>query len=224
MRRRWRELTVATLLLAGATGCTQHFQIPEPEGITSVADDPRGVEKWILQDTYIASKSSLILALVSDRKEVDAPPYISQTAFMNPSKEAKNILFVNSKDNSSSWLFKGNHQLILEFSTLSVRHGYMPFPMSKKRDEKALYYKVVNHDSNGDGKITRLDSATLAVSDMMGRNYKELVKDVSRVVSAKEVDDSLIFVYQKAGVGYSLQLSLADFRIVSNKMLPKVGQ
>jgi hypothetical protein len=224
MKRRWRELTVATLLLAGVTGCTQHFSIPEPEGITSVADDPRGVEKWTLQDTYISSKSSLILALVSDRKEVDVPVYISQTAFMNPSKEAKNILFVNSKNNSSSWLFKGNNQLILEFSTLSARQRYISFPMSQKKDEKALYYKVVNHDSNGDGKINRLDSATLAVSDMFGQNYKELVKDVSHVVLAKEVNDNLIFVYQKAGVGYSLQLSLADFRIVSNKMLPKVGQ
>ena len=225
MKRTWRELTVATLLLAGVTGCSQHHHFPEPETIISVADDPKGLEKWILQDTHLSSKESLILALVSERKEVDkSVAYISQSVYIDSSKEAKNILFINSQNNSSSWLFKGNNQLIVEFSSVSNRQGYMPFPMMQEEEGRALYYKVVNRDTNGDGKVTSKDSPNLAVSDMLGKNYKVLVENVSHIISVKEMEKSLMFVYQKAGVGYSMQVSLNGFKVLSNNMLPKVGQ
>ena len=219
------KLLISTLLLIGITGCLQHRHYPKPEPITSVADDPKGVEKWVLQDTYLQSNKSLILALVSEHKEIDKRgSYLAKAVYIDPSKRAKNILFINTQNNNSSWLFKGNNQLITEFSLVSTRPRYIPIPTTKEHEGKALYYKVINSDTNGDGKITALDSPNLAVSDILGKNYKVLVKNISRIVSIKEMDNSLLFVYQKAGIGYSMQVSLDGFEIISNNMLPKVGQ
>jgi hypothetical protein len=213
-------------LLLAFTGCTGHQGIPT-EVITSVTNDPKGIEKWVLQESHeIKSPTHVVLALVSENGEI--PRYAvaapMSASFAYRSRFAKNILFIDTQSNKSSWLFSKNAQLIEEYFSFP-RTNYSLFINSEKSEAKAIFYKVIDSDTNGDGKVTSQDNKSLAVSDTAGRYYKVIVKDISRVISIKEVgENKLMIVYQKAGVGYSLSLHFKGFTVLSNKMLPKVGE
>jgi len=214
-------------LLLAITGCTGHYQPIPTEVITSVSNDPKGIEKWVLQESYsIKSPTHVVLALVSEHGEV--PRYVAAapiiySASSHYSRFAKNILFVDSNNNSSRWLFKKNAQLIEE-SFSFPRMDYSPFMNNKKSEAEVIFYKVIDSDTNGDGKVTSEDNTNLAVSDTAGEFYKVIVRDISRIISIKELHRYMYtIVYQKAGVGYSMSLHQKGFTVFSNKMLPKVG-
>lgn len=212
-------------LLLAINGCTGYQGMPQQESIISVANDPKGIEKWMLEDTHgIASPTHVVLALVSKHREVDKAP-LAYSAVASYPRTAKNILFIDKQSNKSSWLFSKNSQLIEEYFSFP-RTDYSPFMMNNKKSEsKVIFYKVIDRDTNGDGKITAQDSQSLALSNTEGKYYKVIVKDISRVITIKEVgEDMLTIVYQKAGVGYSLSLHFKGFTVLSNEMLPKVGQ
>jgi len=121
-------------------------------------------------------------------------------------------------------LFKKNAQLIEEYFSFP-RVNYPPFMNNKKSEAEVIFYKVIDSDTNGDGKVTSEDNTNLAVSDTAGEFYKVIVRDISRIISIKELQHRYMYtiVYQKAGVGYSLSLHQKGFTVFSNKMLPKVG-
>ena len=214
-------------LLLAITGCMgQHRIHPPQENIISVANDPKEVEKWMLEDSLgIESPTHVVLALVSKNREVDKAPVVYSTVASHPYQTAKNILFIDKQSNKSSWLFPKNSQLIEDYFSFP-RIGYPPpfINNNKKAESKVIFYEVIDKDTNGDGKVTAQDSKSLALSDILGKNYKVIVKDISRVITIKEAgEDMLTIVYQKAGVGYSLSLHFKGFTVLSNEMLPKVG-
>jgi len=224
---RFWELVGAIGLVLTFTGCLGHQPIPTTEVIPSVSNDPKGIEKWVLQESYsIKSPTHVVLALVSEHGEV--PRYVAAapiiySASSHYSRFAKNILFVDSNNNSSRWLFKKNAQLIEEYFSFP-RVNYPPFMNNKKSEAKVIFYKVIDSDTNGDGKVTSQDNTNLAISDTAGKDYKVIVRDINRIISIKELHhDMFTIVYQKAGVGYSLNLHRKGFTEFSNKMLPKVG-
>ena len=214
-------------LLLAITGCIGQQRIhPPQENIISVANDPKGVEKWMLEDSLgIESPTHVVLALVSKNREVDKIPLVYSAVASHPYQTAKNILFIDKQSNKSSWLFSKNSQLIEEYFSFP-RIGYPPFMNNNKKSEsKVIFYEVIDRDTNGDGKVTAQDNKSLALSDTSGKNYKVIVKDISRIVTIKEAGkDMLTIVYQKAGVGYSLSLHFKGFTVLSNEMLPKVGE
>jgi len=222
---KWIGQISATGLLLILAGCTGYQGVPT-EVITSVSNDPKGLEKWVLQETHsVESPTNVVLALVSENREI--PRYATATpiVYSSPysSHFAKNILFIDGQSNKSSWLFPKNSQLIEEY--YSFPHpNYPPFRSNEKSKPEVIIYKVIDRDTNRDGKVTSQDNKNLAISDTAGKNYKVIIKDISRVISIKKiVGDMITIVYQKAGIGYSLTLHYKGFTIFSNEMLPKVG-
>jgi len=212
-------------LFFAITGCTGYQGMPPQESIISVANDPKGIEKWMLEDTHgIVSPTHVILALVSKNREVDKAPVVYIATSKYHYQSAKNILFIDKQNNKSSWLFSKNSQLIEEYFSFPRTDDFPFMNNNKKSESKVIFYEVIDRDTNGDGKVTAQDNKSLALSDTSGKNYKVIVKDISRVITIKEAGkDMLTIVYQKAGVGYSLSLHFKGFTVLSNEMLPKVG-
>jgi len=160
-----------------------------------------------------------ILALVSEHGEV--PRHVSSAPIIYSSSShysrfAKNILFIDANDNSFRWLFKKNTQLIEEYFSFP-RMDYPPFMNNKKSEAKIIFYKVIDSDTNGDGKVTVEDNKNLAVSDTAGKEYKVIIRNISRIISIQELhSDMFTIVYQKAGVGYSLNLHSKGFTVLRN--------
>ena len=194
------------------------------EVITSLAKDPKGLEKWVLEVGHkVDSSDYTLLSLVSENNKIKAVNQVSSFRKSDYySNSAKNILFINTKKNNFSWLFKGNDQLILRYNTsLSYyNRGGRENPHSP-----FIYYEVVDSDTNKDNFITEADKPNFSVSTISGKNYTVIIKEIEKIITMKMIDkDTLHMVYQKAGKGYSLKLDIESFNVLSNALLPKVSE
>ena len=237
----WRINAIGMLFLLGAglysfiksemRSYNRHAVHAEP--ITSVAEDPQGVEKWILGDgREIKGSNYMMVSLISEYNKVKAMNKMSyartNNVYMYNGNLAKNILFINSKNNSSAWLFPTNNQLIVEYNTFVDGLNNMPYVAyapEKVKKAKFIYYKVIDKDTTGDKILTINDKHNFAISDVRGKNYKVILFAIERVISMKNIDNKeLHIVYQKDGVGHSLKFDIDTFKTISDVVLPKVGE
>jgi len=202
------------------------------EPISSLAEDPKGVEKWVLQSYQPIGSSYKMLSLVSEYSKVKA---LNQSYYATTNNVAyyrnlmaKNILFINQKNSHASWLFKTNNQLILEYQPLfeEWNEPYYSKKTSKESKTKLIYYTIVNKDSNNDKIITIKDKSNFAVSKISGEGYKVIVNDIERTISVdyNQKENSMSLVYQKDGMGYVLRFDIEKFEVIDDVALPKVGE
>jgi len=199
--------------------------------ITSVAEDPRGVEKWVLgRGREVEGSDYTMVSLVSEYSKVKALDKMSyaptNNVHMYNGNLAKNILFVDTKDNSSSWLFPTNNQLIVEYATL-INGLQRPYVVHENNNLKAkfIYYKIIDKDTTGDKIANINDKQSFAVSDVSGKNYKVILSTIERIISMNTINEKeLHLIYQKDGVGYSLMFDIDKFETISDVVLPKVGE
>ncbi len=188
------------------------------EPIATLDKDPHKVEKWVLgQGMKMYGSSYILLPLISKNKTLNDKYRVYYEGI--GAGLAKNILFVNHKDNSSSWLFKTNHQLIDTYNVF-------PTPYMEKDGLiiQFIYYKMSDTDTNGDKKVTLADAQNLAISNTSGQKYKVLVKGIERIVFVDGSDNnSVLFIYEKDDTEHSLKFNLDTFEIVSDVVLPKAG-
>jgi len=240
----WRIVSIGLLLLITAglysfikseiREANRH-QIERIEPISTLAKDPQKVEKWVLRTApYVADNSDYtVLSLYSKYNKVEGSGenYYATTnnVVQYYGDTSKNILFVNTKENTSSWLFPTNNQLILDYDSnarlFTEGHPYY-LDTGREKVEKAtfIYYKLINKDTNGDKIITKSDHLNFAVSDTTGKNYRVIVEDMETVIGMKTINkESMSLIYQKDGIAHSLQLNTNSFEIISDVELPKVG-
>jgi len=242
----WRMVSIGLLLLitAGLYSFIKSeireantHQIERIEPISTLAKDPQKVEKWVLRVAPMVDNSDYtVLALYSKYNKVKGSDKNHYATINNVEQYyqyqgvAKNILFIDTKDNNSHWLFPTNNQLILDYQLdVNLFRKGLPYYINtdKKREEKArfIYYTFINKDTNGDKIITEADHLSFAVSDISGKNYRVIIKDMETVISMKTINkESMSLIYQKEGIAHSLQLNTNSFEIISDVELPKVGE
>ena len=159
------------------------------------------------------SNYNILPLLPKDEIIKDIPPHVYYIG-QNSGELAKNILFINKKNGNSAWLFKDNNQLIETYSVFPNAYPYM-YGKEVKFTPKVIYYEVMNTD---------MKKRALALSDVSGKKYKVIAKNISRIISVDNSDkNSILFIYQKDGVGHSLKFDIDKFETVSDVVLPKVG-
>jgi hypothetical protein len=137
---------------------------------------------------------------------------------------ARNYLFVNLTDKSSHLLLPTNDDLILESKVVPaigqakdnkdakaappvepVKAAGNPTPSGTKW----LYYRVVKTDTDNDKQLTGNDRWTVALSDISGRNYKELLSDVEAILYETNRADNLILIYKADGKNQIAEINLS---------------
>ncbi|MES9991367.1 MAG: hypothetical protein ABW098_05400 [Candidatus Thiodiazotropha sp.] len=228
----WRLNGLLILLILVFSGVTILIDIyssttrghnPE-EVILSVADDPKGEENWVLgYPRGIYGYEYVMLPLVSEKAEVKTQSFalassgIYDSSITNPSK---NLLFVNSQENSSSWLFKDIKQIILR--TEQCPHFS---DRNAKVDTEVIFYEIVKNDSNNDGVLNSDDKQTLGVSTPIGTDYKVVLESFDKMVTKSYIEKTkqVLLVYQESGIGYSALFDIDTLKIVNRKELPKIN-
>jgi len=234
----WRINAIGLFLLLCAglfsfvTEQLRHFQSVEriSPPISTLAEDPKGVEKWVLGGSEkIAETPYIMLPLISEDRKVkvrDKGMYYSSRPYYIDTI-AKNILFINSDKSQNSWLFKTNNQLILQHRilyTVQKSRNYYLSGNNKTSQAKLIYYKVFDRDTNGDKIVTTDDKENFAVSSISGKGYKIIVENIERIISVSySKKNEMHLLYQKEGMGYFLRLNIESLEIISNVALPKVG-
>lgn len=108
-----------------------------------------------------------------------------------------NYVFVNRQDLSSRKLFPDNRSVILAAQQLgeSGTEGTGGNQKNIVKNVKAILYQVVKTDTNSDKKLDSKDQKTIAIADVNGANYRELVTGIDRVINihAQSKDKRIVF-------------------------------
>lgn len=203
---------------------------PSEPTVTNIAADPDGIEKWVLGVPRKISGSDFEYVRLESENTSIEPVDNTLNMFGSDekyiSKEAKNILFLNRKEETAKWLFEDIHQLIVSI-------GELPDPYSTARSNKSeqpsdaisIIYSVITKDINGDGLVDDSDESALAVSDVDGTNYNVILEGFERNISTELLDeDTIAILYQKSGKVYSRKYSLKTHKSISEFELPSVGR
>ena len=193
-----------------------------PENIVeNIAEDPKNQEKWVLgRPINIDGANMIMLPLVSENKQVDISEvrnFAGSSYNKSYGKPSKNILFINTDDNQSTWLFNDTQRLILNTQL---------FPNDYESDKatQAIFYHVVSHDSNKDKKLNDQDDTSLFISNPRGENYQLLLKAYDKIISKTMAGkNSALLVYQFQGSAHSMLIQLSPFKIISDNPLPRVN-
>ncbi len=147
---------------------------------------------------------------------------------------ARNYLFVNLADKSSHLLLPTNDYLILESKVLPAagqakESKAAPQTEPTKDAGKAvpsgakwLYYRVVKTDSDNDKHLTTSDRWTVALSDISGRDYKELINDVEAILYETNRADNLILIYRADGKNQIAEINLSTKQVTITKDLQEI--
>ena len=193
------------------------------EQTLDLADDATDTEKWSLgYPEEIHGNEYYFIPLESENKEIKENKEKFQSFNLYSSNysrtRSKNILFINSVTNNSYWLFDSVQQLIIQMQTLDSHDE------NEKLITTAIYYIVINDDTNNDGVYDSEDKRTLALTKPDGSNYSEIITGYDRIVEVQLNDAGNLFViYINNDKVHSMIVDLINFEIQTTKQLPRVS-
>ncbi|TAA47827.1 hypothetical protein [Corallincola spongiicola] len=133
----------------------------------------------------------------------------------------RNYLFMDTTSNRKQWLLPHNDYLLLNRESLS-HSAALDTPVAVT--VSALMYEVIKQDSNKDEQLSRADMQTIALSNIDGSNYTEVLSNIDIVLgSTVTADNQLFIVYQRQNVGYSATIDLTHFKVKNESELPQAG-
>jgi len=162
------------------------------------------------------------LSKLNDNKTLMLPLYSDQSFdrayFSKSSNSTRNYLFINIETSEKKWLFDHTNYLIERSDKL--REG----DYSSDKPVIAILYQLVQLDSDQDNRLSASDLSTIAITNPDGSGYKELIKEVEKIVDHILLNQTELFlIYQKAGMSYSAILNLKSFEMNKAEKLPRVG-
>ncbi len=136
-------------------------------------------------------------------------------------EQTVNYVFLNTSTSESRWLFKGAGQLILESHFL---YSKLRSAVEESRESVGIVYIVVDRDSNGDGRLSEKDTASLEVSAVDGTNARKLIEGIEQLYSVQQIaDDKVLVLYLKNTQTVSEVYSLPSMQLLTQANIPKVG-
>lgn len=206
-------LAIGVLLFGGYQIYSETTQQRNIRNIVNIQGDTEVKEKWQL--AYLSSIDGtpfVRIPLTSDQSY--AQSYYSKSA-----SSVRNYLFINTKNNEKYWLFKSNQFLVADSEFLTEQdYG------DANRTIRAILYKVVKADTDKDSRLTSKDIQTIGLSMPNGKAYTEILQGVDVFIGHKLLDkNTLLLVYQKKGIAYSANVSLADFTLSNEEALPDIS-
>ncbi len=132
-----------------------------------------------------------------------------------------NYVFFNRQDLSSRKLFPDNKSTILAAQQLGEA-GIEGTGSNQKtiiKNVKAVLYQVVKTDTNSDKKLDSKDKKSIAIADVNGANYRELVTGIDRVINihAQSKDKRIVF-YQTGQDHFAVSIDIPSRSNKVNKL------
>ncbi len=191
-----------------------------PEQTLDLAADTQNDEKWSLgYPEKIQGSKYYLIPLESEKKQVEADSEVMRFASYEPnSNRAKNILFIDNISNESTWLFESVKQLIINKVILTFKNS------DKNISTKAIYYEVINNDTNNDGVYDLKDKRSFSLSKVDGTGYREIISGYNSIVEASINDNENLFViYIINEKVHSMVINLNNFEVIHKNQLQRVS-
>ena len=130
----------------------------------------------------------------------------------------RNYLFVNGNDKSAKRLLPKNDFLFLDAKNVVEQN-----PQTKINKVNGIWYTVVNADTNNDKRLDDRDQKTIAVSDVSGNGYTELIKKVDRVLGSHQKNKNNVLVfYESGGKNFFAEIDVSGRKLLTEQNLPVI--
>ena len=138
----------------------------------------------------------------------------------------RNLVFLDSETLLSHTLLEHNHSYIISMVSFPMQPSQ---PVSPDEEPEIVpirwfVYEVVHIDSNQDGELNREDVRVIAVSDVDGKRYKELLMDVRDIYNLTMLESGeLLAIYRQKGNRVAAKIDLQTQEILTTQQLPDLG-
>ncbi|MBE9004559.1 hypothetical protein IQ259_05805 [Fortiea sp. LEGE XX443] len=142
-----------------------------------------------------------------------------QSYYEKEASSIRNFLFFNTSDKSARKLVLNNNFLFLRHEKLGQSN-----PLEDVvKNVQGVWYEVVTADSDGDKRLTTDDKKTVALSHVSGENYTEIIRQVDRIWSTHQPNDSTLLVfYTSDAKNFVTEIHIPVRQAVITQQLPSL--
>jgi hypothetical protein len=142
-----------------------------------------------------------------------------QSYYEKEATSIRNFLFVNGSDKSARRLVTKNDFLFLAYEKL----GQQTQQQSVVNKVRGILYQVVTSDTNGDNRLNSSDRKTIALSDVSGANYTEVIPQVDIVLGTHQKDEAALLVFWvSGGKNFVTEINIPARKVTLTKQLPSL--
>lgn len=130
----------------------------------------------------------------------------------------RNVLFFKNKEMKPSWLFKSNEYLIKDMESLKLEK------YNEKLPAISFIYEIVYKDTNNNKKLDQRDTITIALSNLDGSSFKNVVDSVDSLIDHQVSSDGkeVALIYQINHKVILERILLENFQSISKSEITQV--
>jgi hypothetical protein len=187
-------------------------------------DEAKKLKKYVMGEFSLTNGTDFLIApIYRDYSGKDRSPttYASSEYGESTKKgggNTNNYVIMNRQSLASRKLFTDNKFAILDTQKLgeSGKEGTVPVI----NNVKALLFRVVKADTNKDNSLDGQDKQIIALADVDGNNYKELIVDIDRVINIhSQSKDKRVVFYQSGNDYFTASIDIPSRSVQSQKLI-----
>jgi hypothetical protein len=194
--------------------------LPTPKSVWMTEFKQLNGTPYLYAPIYVADKEQKSI-LKQIKSATSSSDYSGRDGYL----DIRNYMFVHRDNLSAGKLLPTNNSRLLELEQIGE-----PAPPDKSNPDpnranwiktvKTLWYTQVLADTDGDKQLSSLDRKQIAISDVSGDNYTEVIKNIDAIllVYPKGLDRRLVF-YTSAGKHFVADVNIPN-RKATIKQLP----
>lgn len=130
----------------------------------------------------------------------------------------RNFLFYDTQKGSQFWLLPTNRYLVASHNIVES-----PRDSDESTTAIAILYQMVKEDTNHDNRLTDSDLLTIALSDINGQHYTEILGGVDSVSGQFVTEDERIAILLSInGKGFTVLVDTDGFGLVDKIPMPEI--
>ena len=186
----------------------------------SSSDDPSTQSKLLSMNSFQPIQGTSIF-ISTIEQERDWTPNVSARWFsFEYGYTVRNLVFLDGNTLSSQTLFDSNDRFIVDISQFPVPNSNLNTEPVKV---KWLVYEIAQQDTNSDNIVNSKDSFSIAMSDVNGQNYVELIRSVNAIYGMNLLENSvLLVVYKINDIYFVSKIGLEQQTILETQPLVQV--
>ncbi|WP_373541191.1 hypothetical protein [Chamaesiphon sp.] len=190
MSKQWWQLSSLVMSVLVVAGCSKNTsQITASNSPSPALAAPQDV--WMSQFEQLNGTPYLYAPIyVAEQERKSILKQIKSGSYDNRKGYAeidiRNYMFVHRDNLSATKLFTNNNSRIIELEQIgepaSGKKLSTSMNQSSLKTVKTLWYLRVVADTNGDKLLNELDRKQIGLSDAVGANYAEVIKDIDKIL------------------------------------------
>ncbi|MBK8781601.1 MAG: hypothetical protein IPO22_07295 [Anaerolineales bacterium] len=219
--KRISPLLVILGILFAVTACIPDIVGGNPSGSSEPAPTPMPVEKILSSFNPIQGTNYLMAGVISAPITRDSSfnplEWINNSArYSSYSSDTHNYVFFNLNTEEYKRLLPTNDYSIFQTSGFPTLQYDPANPDQPAPTVEWWVYSVIKKDTNNDGYFGDRDKLSIAISDVGGNGYAELIENADAILSQIYKDNSALFIiYNADKKNFIAKINLSTREVIS---------